>query len=87
MKLVDKLTIYDKGIMPNNDNEEYGTYEFKVRTGDIVIPYIPHEDALKNSIEHFAECVTENKQSLSGGEQAIRVIRILDKAIERLAQI
>lgn len=86
MKLVDKLTIYDHGIDPIESGQDYGAYEFKVRTGDILIPYIPHEDALKLSVEHFANCIESNKLSLAGPEQAVRIIKILDKAIEKLAQ-
>lgn len=50
---MDKLTIYDQGIVKKDKGDEYGAYEFKVRTGDILVPYIPHEDALRNSVEHF----------------------------------
>jgi predicted dehydrogenase len=85
MKLVDKLTIYDHGIVPIESGEDYGAYEFKVRTGDILIPYIQHEDALKLSVEHFGSCVQERRPSLAGPEQAVRVIKILDKAVEKLA--
>ena len=53
-------------------------------SGDITIPYIPQEDALRNSIEHFAGCIREGKESLANGEQGIKVIRILDRAKEKL---
>lgn len=33
MRLVDKLTIYDQGIVKKDKGDEYGAYEFKVRTG------------------------------------------------------
>lgn len=68
MRLVDKLTIYDQGIVKKDKGDEYGAYEFKVRTGDILVPYIPHEDALRNSVEHFADCVENGRPSLSGPE-------------------
>jgi predicted dehydrogenase len=84
MKMVDKLTIYDHGIIQIEPSEEYGAYEFKSRTGDISIPYIQNEDALKNSIEHFMDCIREKRPSIAGPDQAIRVIKILDKAISKL---
>lgn len=83
MKTMDKLTIFDQGIIETG--EEYGAYEFKARSGDITIPYIPQEDALRNSIEHFAACIREGRESLANGEQGIKVIRILDRAKEKLA--
>ena len=85
MKTMDKLTIFDQGIIETG--EEYGAYEFKARSGDITIPYIPQEDALRNSIEHFTACIHEGRESLANGEQAIKVIRILDRAKEKLTAI
>ena len=84
MKTMDKLTIFDQGIIETG--EEYGPYEFKARSGDITIPYIPQEDALRNSIEHFASCVCDGRESLSNGEQGIKVIRILDRAKKALEE-
>lgn len=84
MRTVDKLSIYDQGIIERDKNDEYGLYEFKVRTGDIVIPYINHEDALRNSVEHFVSCVNNNSPSLSGADQALRVVKILDQAALQL---
>ena len=84
MKTMDKLAIFDQGIIETG--EEYGAYEFKARSGDITIPYIPQEDALRNSIEHFADCVTNHHGSLANGEQGIKVIRILDRAKQKLAE-
>ena len=82
VKIVDKLSIYDQGIIQRGN--EYGAYEFKVRTGDMTAPYIPHEDALRNSIEHFADCVNTGVDSVTGPEQALRVVRILDRALENM---
>ncbi len=82
MKTVDKLTIYDQGIM--DASKEYGAYEFKARSGDITIPYIPQEDALRNSVEHFASCIENGTQSASNGDHAVKVIRILDEAKRKL---
>ena len=82
MKTMDKLSIFDQGIIETG--EEYGPYEFKARSGDITIPYIPQEDALRNSIEHFADCIREGWESLANGEQGIKVIRILDRAKQAL---
>lgn len=80
LRNMDKLSIFDCGLVRRNENDEYGLYEYKVRTGDIVVPYIQQEDALLNSVEHFVSCVNTNTQSLSGGEQSVKVMKVLDKA-------
>jgi len=77
----EKLTIYDKGVdVLAGADVEYADYAVKMRVGDIWIPYIPEQDALFNSIDHFAECVANRTPSGSGPEQAIRVLRILEQA-------
>ena len=82
MKTLDKLTIFDQGII--EPSEEYGEYEFKTRTGDITIPYIRQEDALRNSVEHFAHCIVNGTQSISDGAHGVKVTRILDEAKRKL---
>ena len=77
----EKLTIYDKGVdVIAGEDVEYEDYAVRTRVGDILIPYIPEQDALYNSISHFAESISTKKQSNSGPEQAIRVLKILEHA-------
>lgn len=77
----EKLTIYDKGLdVIAGSDVEYEDYAVKMRVGDIWIPYIPEQDALFNSIDHFAACVETGKPSTSGPEQAIRMLKILERA-------
>ena len=38
------------------------------------------EDILLNSIEHFADCIREGRESLTDYRQACRVISILEQA-------
>lgn len=83
IKMDDKLTIYDSGIDVVQGNV-YGEYEFQTRVGDIHMPHINFEDSLQNSLEHFAGCVSERRPSLSGPEQCLRVMKVLEQAQERL---
>lgn len=86
MKTDEKLVICDKGFDISGDFEEYGKYEARVRLGDLLVPHIETEDILLNSIEHFIDCIQEEKESVAGYQQAYRVISILeqaDKSMER----
>ncbi len=83
----EKLMIYDKGVELPDDFTEYGRYEAKVRMGDLLLPYIPAEDSLRNSIEHFADCVAEGRQSVTGYQQAARVIGVLERADAQLRAV
>jgi predicted dehydrogenase len=83
VRQADKLAVYDSGIDVLH-GESYGEYEYKTRVGDIYIPHIENEDSLQNSLEHFAECINEGKQSLSGPEQSLRVMKVLERAQQEL---
>lgn len=80
---VDKLIIYDHGFEVKRSSQ-YGDYEYKTRMGDIYLPHIQQEDALRNSIAHFIECVNEGKESLSGTESSIKVMEILENALNQI---
>ncbi len=76
---IDKVKIYDCGIdvIPA---KEYADYAFLNRRGDIYIPNIEFEDSLQNSLEFFENCVQTGKQSLSGPDASLRVMKVLEWA-------
>jgi len=81
----EKLVVYDKGVdVISGEDIEYHDYAVETRVGDIFIPYLPPKDALYSSIDHFAQCVRTGTASLSGPEQGIRMLKILEQAEERM---
>lgn len=80
--VINKLIIYDKGfdVIEYSPSIEYEEYVVKARVGDARIPYVKLGDALYNSLEHFRSCVIEGRESQTGPDAAIRVIKILDMA-------
>ena len=85
MKVSEKLMVYDKGIDIVTDKTlEYMDYAVKMRTGDLWVPYIEEKDALSNSIDHFIDCIEFEKESQSGPDSAIRVIKVLEFADKRM---
>jgi predicted dehydrogenase len=82
--MVEKLKIYNSGLISKIDNSDYNIYVVKTRTGDILSPDIKSCDALYNSIDHFIECIKNNNKSLSGPEQGIRLLKILEEAGKQL---
>lgn len=81
--LSDKLAIYDRGF-DIQMAEEYGEYEYHIRTGDLYYPHIQQEDALRNSLLHFENCVKEKRESLSGTVHSLKVMKVLDEAMRQL---
>lgn len=87
LKESEKLMIYDKGVeLDGAQYEEYGRYEAKVRLGDLFVPNIEPEDSLLNSLDHFAMCIREGRESIAGPAQAIRTLQILEQADKELAE-
>lgn len=83
MKSTDKLIVYNKGFDYMEGalaDLDYPSYAITSRIGDAVIPYIPMEDALYNSLEEFRLSIVEKRESLTNTEAAIRVLQVLEKA-------
>jgi predicted dehydrogenase len=82
MELERKLTIYDKGF-----DESYSSYgEYIARSGDVFSPRVPNEEPLRIECTHFLECVREGTEPRSGGESALRVVRVLEGLQRSLAE-
>ena len=88
LKESEKLMVYDEGVeFDEGMFKEYGNYEAKVRLGDIYVPYIEPEDALLNGLTEFAKSIREGRASMTGAEQAIRILSILNAADDKLTSV
>lgn len=79
MESSEKIRIYDKGF---EWERNYGNYEtfLTLREGDILIPKIDMKEPLKLECLHFVDCISKNKKPISGGENGLDVLRVLDAA-------
>ena len=86
-----KVTIYDKGIDIDKDIAKatskymadydlYKTANYNHRFGEIIIPEIKWVEPLKNEVEHFVDCVLNNKNPITDIKHAREVVRILQNA-------
>jgi len=78
MELERKVTVYDKGF--DEDFSSYG--EYIARSGDTWSPRVSNEEPLRIECRHFVERVRDGAESRSGGEQGLRVVRVLE-ALQR----
>jgi len=83
----EKIKVYDKGITLSKADEK-SAYQslIEYRIGDMYAPAIDNIEALKIEVEHFADCIKNNKRPITDGEAGLRVVRILeaaDKSIKR----
>lgn len=77
----EKIKIYDKGIKLSKPDEK-AAYQTLVqyRIGDMYAPAIDNIEALRVEVEHFADCIKNNKTPITDGEAGLRVVRILEAA-------
>ena len=80
----DQLRIIDKGASLNNGNGSNAPV-FEYRNGEVRAPFIPDAEPLKLECAHFLECVEKSKTPRSDGQEALRVISIIEAAHQSLA--
>jgi len=89
MNLMEPLRVYDKGVsdkrMPVSFVDSFALFRSSIREGDITIPRVPMGEPLRNECEHFMDCIENNDQPLTGGPEALRVVRSLDAITRSMA--
>ena len=80
----EKIKIYDKGVEKPSYYDNFGEFQFSYRYGDIYIPRIQEHEALSEECRHFITSIQENNAPRSDGYSGLRVIRIIEAAIESL---
>jgi predicted dehydrogenase len=82
MEASEKLKVYDKGVK-NISYDTYGEY-LSLRFGDITIPSVKMIEPLRAEAEHFIHCIDSRKEPKTGGQDGLRVVKILMAAQESL---
>ena len=76
-----KLKIYDKGVeTPVYTNGGFNEFQCNYRFGDIVIPKIQMAEPLRKECQHFLDCIINNEQPRSNGDDGLSVIKVLEAA-------
>jgi predicted dehydrogenase len=76
------IRIYDKQVTDERSApgfiDTFATFRASVRDGDITIPRITPGEPLRAECDHFLECVATGRAPLTGGRQALAVVRVLE---------
>src|SRR5205809_2785276 len=81
-----KILIYDKGIDRRailGENMDFDNPEgphFDYRSGDILMPEVKFAEPLRVEAEHFADCIRNSREPLTGIHHARAVVSILERA-------
>lgn len=83
---VEKVRVFEKGIgCVQHTPDDYAEYDVSIRDGDIISPHFKINEPLRNELNHFIDCVINDRHPLSDGlmgAQVVQVMRAVDESIE-----
>jgi predicted dehydrogenase len=82
----EKIKVYDKGIMINQDSENIHRMLVDYRSGDMWAPRLDITEALRTEVSHFIRCIEDNEPPITNGEAGLRIVRILEAATESMVK-
>ncbi len=80
----EKIKIYDKRVETPKHYDTFAEFQYSYHYGDMYSPYIAHEEPLKIECQHFLDCIMTNRKPLSGAQESLQVVQILEAASESL---
>jgi predicted dehydrogenase len=80
LEAIEKIKLYDKGIVIRPTSEQVHKLLISYRTGDLWSPNLPVTEALAVEAAHFAACVRREEQPIASGEKGLEIVRILEAA-------
>jgi predicted dehydrogenase len=82
---VEKVKVYDRGIVVSVDPESIDQMRVGYRTGEMRAPLTDATEALRTESEHFLRCITQGERPITDGESGVRVVTILEAATQSMA--
>jgi predicted dehydrogenase len=82
----EKVKVYDKGIVVNNQPESVYQMLISYRTGDMWSPKLDMAEALQVETRHFADCIGRGLRPETDGEAGLRIVEILEAATRSMAE-
>ncbi len=83
---IEKIKIYDKHVEVPPHYDTFGEFQYSYHYGDMCSPYLKMTEPLKVECEHFLDCINNGTKCLSGGEDGLAVVKILEASSKSLAK-
>ncbi|RKZ79117.1 MAG: gfo/Idh/MocA family oxidoreductase [Gammaproteobacteria bacterium] len=80
----EKIKIYDKGVDLFDTKEALYKLKVQYRVGDMYAPRLDTKEALALETEHFADCILNNAEPITGGKTGLEVVKVLVASKESL---
>ncbi len=75
---VEKLRIFDTRVETPPHYDTFAEFQYAYHYGDVYSPHLKQEEPLKVEAQHFLDCIRTGDLPLSGGRQALEMVRILE---------
>lgn len=76
----EKIRIYDKGVETPQYTSTYEDFQLSYRYGSVVMPNIRFSEPLRQEIQHFLDCIANDKTPMTNGREGAKVVKILEAA-------
>jgi len=82
----EKIKIYDKRVEIPPHYDTFAEFRYSYHYGDIHSPYLKMVEPLKAECQHFLDCIRDDANPLSSGEDGLLVVQILEASSKSLKQ-
>jgi predicted dehydrogenase len=82
----ERIKVYDKGIVLNQNPESIYRMLISYRTGDMWAPQLDITEALQVEALHFLRCIEQGEKPITDGKAGLRVVRILEAATQSMLE-
>lgn len=86
MNPLEKLRLFNKGVSEDKNFSSWGDSIVGYRNGNIISPVTTTGEPLKLELQHFVDCVINNKKPITDGSNGAKVVKIIEKAVEKLSE-
>ena len=80
----EKIKIYDKRVDAPPHYDTFAEFQYSYHYGDMYAPYLKMTEPLKVECQHFIDCINNGSKCLSGGNEGLEVVQILEAASQSL---
>jgi predicted dehydrogenase len=81
---LEKIRVFDARVERPPHYDTFAEFHYAYHYGDMYAPYIKQEEPLKTECQHFLDCINQGKLPLTGGQQGLELVRILEASTESL---
>ena len=76
----EKIKIYDVRVERPPHYDTFAEFHYSYHYGDSYIPHIKQEEPLRALCQHFADCIESGGKPITGGQEGMELVRILEAA-------